>query len=521
MCLLAIGLHPLPKKGVDLQVVMGATVTARIEAVAAEFPDVRGPRALGQCVFERLRSEFAVPTEALQAQLRYWICHHVTHHCVAGRGGVQGEADISTASVPRIDTVNGDFRPGDWLVVPPPSQAATSSATSIHDNHNGLFDFDPSVLTTERLQLMRDLVALRERAAAADIDTIQARTDGEVAVIKARTGGEVSVIQARTAEKQIDLELLKLRTTGKRGASSSIAGDGHPKRARRTAEIAVTRGVRVSLSHHVWRLVAPSGDDMVPVFRAVHDWCRGARLRPAVVSVVHLPVGAGAEPVVYMFPEGHGRHPGPRRVEACVRHVRAALGGAEGAAAADGSPAETTPAGLSSASTAGSTGVDPVAVRTFVNRFRAPSAPSARDGAEAAVPPELAPIGVQQQLADTQCLCAALGLTLACWPTLPDEAAGAWLPPTAAADWRRRSRPTGPLPSCHRVSDFTTVMRWDPRHVNHYHLACLAGTLDDRHRGGYPAGALWVFRRVMVVCREIGDFPHLAARIAETFRRKP
>jgi hypothetical protein len=72
------------------------------------------------------------------------------------------------------------------------------------------------------------------------------------------------------------------------------------------------------------------------------------------------------------------------------------------------------------------------------------------------------------------------------------------------------------------VSDFAAVMNWDTQRVNHYHLACLAGTLqnDGRKRGGgYPSAAMWVFRRVMVVCRELGDLPHLAARVAETFRK--
>jgi hypothetical protein len=441
-------------------------------------------------VFERLRSEFAVPTDALQAQLRYWICHHITHHCATGRGGVRGEEDIVVAPVLSLtlDTINDDFRPGDWLVQSPSTAAAPTTG--------GVFDMDASILTPERLRLLRELVELRERAAVADISTMQARS-----------GGELAVIQARTAEKQVELEMLQLR---KRGASPHGDTGHHPKRIRRTALAADTRGVRVSLSHHVWRQLGADATELAAVFRAVHDWSQSAHMRAGLLAVVQMPVGAAADapvvPVLYMFPEGHARHPGPRRLENCLRHVRTVtVGGGI-------TTTETTPAASSSSSTGA---VDAVAVRTFMERFRAPPIVGG------VLPPELAPIGVQQQLADTQRLCVALGLTLACWSTLPDEAAGARLPPTAIADWRRRIRSGGPL----RVSDFAAAMAWDVRHVNHYHLACLAGSLDggaalrkDRRTGGYPVDALWVFRRVMVVCREVGDLEHVRARVAETFR---
>ena len=120
-CLAALGLHPYPKDMIPLDEIIGSVLTARIQAVAAQHPEIRGPRQLIDTVFKQMRNEFRVPTNEGHKQLRYMISHWVTTRLMGnGRGGVSSIEDGAYADVSKddvIQTIDVGCRLSDWILV--------------------------------------------------------------------------------------------------------------------------------------------------------------------------------------------------------------------------------------------------------------------------------------------------------------------------------------------------------------------------------------------------------------------
>ena len=79
-CLEILGLHPHPSDDANLrETIEPSMVVSRMKDISADYPDVRGPRELGQCVYERLQPEIPVSTPEGRNHLRWMVLHYVAN----------------------------------------------------------------------------------------------------------------------------------------------------------------------------------------------------------------------------------------------------------------------------------------------------------------------------------------------------------------------------------------------------------------------------------------------------------
>ena len=272
-CLAALGLFPYPDESIPLAETIGAKVTARIMAVAAEHPNIKAPRELIRRIAERLLQEFSVPTENGREQLRWMISHWVTTNLSAGRGGASAKDDIGDAvwegALVQVDLSNGLF-----AGVVEKNQPTENPAPVV-----GLPDIaSMSTLPTEQIVAMTaclnsyinamqmqskvynekcetDLKVLKEKA---EVEVQSHKNKAEVEVQSHKDKAEVDVwtnkekadcdIQVNESKRKIietEIELQKIRQQGEHATPME-----HPKKRKCTQDMVTTllRSGRYSIS---------------------------------------------------------------------------------------------------------------------------------------------------------------------------------------------------------------------------------------------------------------------------------
>lgn len=97
LCLAGLGLHPFPRKRLNLEKIIGMNLAARISQIVKEHPDVRGPRELVDVVYQRVKVELSIPTLEAHKQLRYFVGRWIiTRYAFGGRGREFPAADDGT-----------------------------------------------------------------------------------------------------------------------------------------------------------------------------------------------------------------------------------------------------------------------------------------------------------------------------------------------------------------------------------------------------------------------------------------
>ena len=260
-CLTVLGLHPFPKKSVDLGRIIGAKVTARIAELVAQHPDVRGPRQLIECVHNRMRDEFRVPTEEGHKQMRYMISHWILcHHTAHAGGGVALGDDVTAEDVDAlvpIEEIDTSLRLSDhWVRVVEPQRAEAG-------NQRTLMDLDP----VEAIHLSDAQVERIERLAKVFSGVSVARR-GETEARKAET--EARTLEQRTGHHRTSADgPLAPGNRAEHGAGDTAdrTEAGRAAGAHRHREAAATRGAHRPRRGHVRHAGEPEPRDAASVRR--------------------------------------------------------------------------------------------------------------------------------------------------------------------------------------------------------------------------------------------------------------
>ena len=401
-CLAALGLHPYPKDMIPLDEIIGSVLTARIQAVVAQHPEIRGPRQLIDTVFKQMRNEFRVPTNEGHKQLRYMISHWVTTRLMGnGRGGVSSIEDGAYADVSKddvIQTIDVGCRLSDWILVN--AAPAVKSTSNTNDFIATLGNIDFANTPVEKLKAIGEYASV---VGDAFVKMSHAREKETIA----REKEIIARIEENVSRKAIiDSEIVLVRE--KRVAAP--VPDSAPVRKRARVEPILNQNgplsfqQRRSISHVI--LGAPCKDvdsecapPLEDVFALVHKWFADRQKKPGKCDLHTRTVFIRDVPVVYGWPEGH-KHTffDTRYHDQLLQHVKNAMCPNAG---------PTTEVSV--------TATEPPTAKPMAPCFhRMEQIPK--------IPPELQPIAMSQQQRDIQCLITRFGVTMEEWPARPNAA---------------------------------------------------------------------------------------------------
>ena len=491
-CLASLGLFPYPDDCIPLAETIGAKVTSRITAVAAEHPNVKAPRELIRLIYNQLKTEYTMPNDTTSSQLRWMISHWVTTNLSDGRGGASAKNDIGDVvwegALVQVDLSNGLFAG----VVE--NQKTTESAAPMVG-----FPDIASMSTIPKDQIVAMTACLNTYINAVQAYGEKCEKDLKVLKEKAEVEARSLQLQVQSHREKADVDIqaneskLKMIETEielhkiRQGDCATTMVE-HPKKRKCTQDKLTTllRSGRYSISasmlDHTNQVVDREPLSAEEVFPVVHQWFENRKDRVGICAVdVRTAPNASLLPEVFGWPSGHRHHfAGTRHEEQLRQHVDATLRPSVSASAIEVSDARTE-----------QDSVGPTATLSC-SFLRPPPSTSIRQA-----------IGCEQQEQDIRRLCQVTSVSYEEWPAKPihDE------PPSADVIRRWNALPGHKKWKVHQL---VQSMGWTSP-VDSYLLVALGTKLDRWEwitgNNGYPKSAGHCLRRALLATRGLEGSP--------------